>query len=482
MEQIDAIKAIKEELRKVEQAQTLHGQFSQTWRSMLDSILGLVKRVDFKDKAHLPEDAKIPRKIYVVIAIDELLFLAKAHNWGLCTRNDFIYVFDGAYWIPVAEEDFKIFLARAAGKMGVPDLECRYHQFKDELYKQFISESTQQLPDRKNETLINLQNGTFEITSEHQGLREFKREDFLKYQLPFKYDKDAKCPMFDKYLDEVLPDKDCQKILAEYVGYVFTNNLKLEKVLMLYGGGSNGKGVFFEIVQALLGKENISNYSLQTLTKQDSYQRADLSNRLLNYSSEISNKIEASIFKQLASGEPVEARQIYGKPFILENYAKLLFNCNVLPMEVEQTHAYFRRFLIIPFNKTIPDEKQDVELASKIIATELSGIFNWVLDGLRRLLVQKHFTSSQVVKEQVELYKKESDSVAMFLEEYSYLASKEKYCTLKSMYNEYKSFSIDYGYRAVSAQTFSKRLTAKGYTITRKNTGRVVYTERRMDL
>ena len=122
MKQIDAINAIGEELRKGEQAQTFYGKFSQTWRSMLDSILGLVQRVDFKAKAHLPEDAKIPRKIYVVISIDELLVLAGAHNWGLCTRNDFIYVFNGAYWIPVAEEDFKFFLAQAAGKMGVPDL------------------------------------------------------------------------------------------------------------------------------------------------------------------------------------------------------------------------------------------------------------------------------------------------------------------------------------------------------------------------
>ena len=82
----------------------------------------------------------------------------------------------------------------------------------------------------------------------------------------------------------------------------------------------------------------------------------------------------------------------------------------------------------------------------------------------------------------MELYKKESDSVAMFLEDYGYSTSNENYYTLKGMYDEYKSFSIDYGYRAISIQSFSKRLTAKGYTITRKNTGRVVYTERRMDL
>lgn len=480
MKGFDAIKEIGEELRKADDMK--ENRITPSARELLNNILGLIKRIDFKEKAGQQEDTKVSLKKYVVISIDELRKITEANDWGLCVRNDFVYIYNGAYWIPVSEEDFKPFLANAAGKMGVPDLECRYHKFKDELYEQFLSESVQPLPKRKSGTLINLVNGTFEITTEHQGLREFRRDDFLKYQLPFKYDKNAKCPMFDKYLNEVLPDKDCQKVLAEYIGYVFTTDLKLEKVLMLYGGGSNGKGVFFEIVLALLGKENVCNYSLQTLTKYDSYQRADLSNKLLNYNSENSVKVESSIFKQMASGEPVEARQIYGKPFVMENYAKLMFNCNSLPMEVEQTHAYFRRFLIVPFNVTIPEEEADIDLPKKIISKELSGIFNWVLDGLTRLLKQRHFTFSQAVKEQIELYKKESDSSAMFLEEYGYSVSKNNYCTLKGMYDEYKSFTVDCGYRAVSMKTFSERIRSKNFVIEKRRNGRIVYAERRFDL
>lgn len=483
MKQIDAINAIGEELRKGEQAQTFYGQFSQTWRSMLDSILELVQHVDFKEKAHLPEDAKVPIKYYLILAIDEICTLAESRNWGLCSREGFVYIYNGACWLTFNEEDFKQFLEQAAGKMGIPYLTFKHYKFKNELYEQFVSGASRQMPERGDETLINLKNGTFEITSERQGLREFRQDDFLKYQLPFKYDKDAKCHMFQKFLDEVLPDKDCQAVLSEYLGYIFTKGMKLEKVLMLYGDGSNGKGVVFEVIQALLGRDNMTNFSLHDLTKSESYERASLGNVLLNYATEVNpGAVEASIFKTLASSEPITVRQIYGKPFTLYEYAKLLFNCNKLPVAAEQTHAFFRRFLIIPFNKTIPDEEQDIELAKKIIATELPGIFNWVLDGLRRLLTQKHFTFSQVIKEQVELYKKESDSVAMFLEDYGYSTSNENYYTLKVMYDEYKSFSIDYGYRAVSIQSFSKRLTSKGYTITRKNTGRVVYAERRIDL
>ena len=66
-------------------------------------------------------------------------------------------------------------------------------------------------------------------------------------------------------------------MLAEYMDYIFTTGLKLEKAAILYGSGANGKSVFFEVVNALIGPDNICSYSLQNLTKYDSYQRAELS-------------------------------------------------------------------------------------------------------------------------------------------------------------------------------------------------------------
>jgi putative DNA primase/helicase len=62
--------------------------------------------------------------------------------------------------------------------------------------------------------------------------------------LPFEFDETATCPMFQKYLDEVLPEKELQHIVAEFFGYVFTKGLKMEKALLLYGSGANGKSLF----------------------------------------------------------------------------------------------------------------------------------------------------------------------------------------------------------------------------------------------
>ena len=192
--------AIKDEIeRKASKAERDSAKATPgTVRSVLDGLLDQIQKVDFYNKSDIPEDKKIPRKIYVVLVIDVLLETAGKNNWGLATRNGFIYAYNGKYWQPMDAEDFKPFLAEAAIKMGVPILEGKYHMFKDELYKQFLSESTLRPPVRSNRTLINVQNGTFEITRNWQGLREFNRKDFLKYQLSFEYNPKSKCPIFDK--------------------------------------------------------------------------------------------------------------------------------------------------------------------------------------------------------------------------------------------------------------------------------------------
>ena len=243
----------------------------------------------------------------------------------------------------------------------------------------------------------------------------------------------------------------------------------------MYGTGANGKSVFFEIVSALLGAENTSNYSLQSLTNDNGYFRAKLANKLVNYASEINGKLESAIFKQLVSGEPVEARLPYGEPFTLKQYAKLIFNCNELPKDVEHTNAYFRRFLIIPFDVTIPPQEQDKQLHTKIIEKELSGVFNWVLDGLNRLLEQKRFTDCEAVKQAVEQYKSQSDSVKMFIDENNYQSSPTDYRLIKELYTEYRGYCIEDGFKPVNKSNFMKRLSGFGVLVDRLNVGNVAY-------
>ena len=470
--QILAFPEIKEIVNRIEVLMPLiikeDGTINRENKDELEEHKELTKRL---------QSYRLSKNHYLIICIEQLLKIAKANNWGLCKKNGFIYLYNGSYWSEIDKESFQSFLGKVALKMGVDKFKGKIHTFKDELFKQFMTDSYLPTPKNNKKTvLINLQNGTYEITPTKRELRAFNRNDFLTHQLPFEYEPEAKAPLFQKYLDEVIPDKDKQKVLAEFCGYIFTKKktIKLEKMLILFGTGANGKSVFFEILNALLGNENISSYSLQTLTNDTGYQRSKIANKLVNYASEINGRLETDVFKQMASGEPIEARLPYGEPFILYDYAKLIFNCNELPKDVEHTNAFFRRFLIIGFDITIPEDKQDKELDSKIINNELSGVFNWVLQGLERVLKKKNFSKCEAVENSRANYEKQSDSVKMFVDEFEYRTSTE-YTSLSELYQQYRAFCIEDGYRPVHKSNFKKRLIHYKVLVKRISSGNVAY-------
>jgi len=448
-------------------------------KKILELLLGQVKKVNFRELAGLEnEKESLQKKHYLVLSIEKILETAQINNWGICKNLAFTYLYNGSFWNLIDNGEFQDFLGAAAEKTGIEKFDSRHYVFREQLFKQFLASANLPSPDQSpDKVLINLQNGTFEFTPERQVLRPPQKEDFITYQLPFKYDPQAKAPLFMAYLDKVQPDIERQDVLAEFLGYLFVrpSTLKLEKTLLLYGPGANGKSVFFEVVNTLLGQENTSCYSLQNLCDESGYYRAKLANKLLNYSSEINGKLETSIFKQLVSGEPVSARLPYGEPFDLTNYGKLIFNCNQLPTDTEQTNAFYRRFIIVPFEVTIAEPDQDKQLSQKIIRSELAGVFNWILSGLKRLLVQKNFTQSKAVTRQLEIYREQSDTVRLFMSEEGYSKSINDYTPLKELFALYRQFCTESGYRSCSVRTFSERLKGAGYEVERKTIGNVVY-------
>jgi putative DNA primase/helicase len=471
---LDLHKKIKNSMTK---SPSIESPLSQS--PLLQHLLSKIHPVDFKTLAghdSMAAEKKLTQKELIVCIIDELFKVAELNAWGLSQMNGLVFLYTGKYWSKVETDDFKNFLGDAACSMGLQRTCAKYYGFQDQLYLQFMASPRLNI-DTKNEgiTLINLQNGTFEINNGSTSLRNFDRKDALTYQLPFEFISSAACPIFMAYLDRVLPDKDLQNILAEYIGYIFTKHLKLEKCLLLFGSGANGKSVFFDIVNALLGKENVSNFSLQDLGQE--HNRALLGGKLLNYGSEIRSSIEADTFKQLVSGEPVQCRLKYGNSFTLDNYARMCFNCNELPRDVEHTEAFFRRFLIVPFNQTIPENERNPNLAKEIIKSELSGVFNWVLEGLHRLLEDNKFSDSAEITSAIDQYKKQSDSVYLFTDESGYIKSATNQVLLKDLYPQYRTFCISNGLYSLGKPNFSRRLSSLGYNIERRNIGMVVHAQ-----
>src|SRR5690606_21592687 len=104
-----------------------------------------------------------------------------------------------------------------------------------------------------------------------------------------------------------------------------------------------------------------------------------------------------------------------------------------------------------------------------------SGVFNWVLAGLNRLLQQKKFSDCEAAKKAIEQYKIESNSVQMFVNENDYKGSATDYILIKDLYPKYRNFCMEDGMTPFKKSNFIKQLRALGFVIERNMFGNVCF-------
>lgn len=410
----------------------------------------------------------------VVELVNATLRLVKDAGYDLAWKTGGYYIYCGSHWMQISLKEVSFLLSSIAKTGKIHTYTADHHRFKNEAINQFKS-SVRDLKSQLSKSVkINCANGTLVFDTDGVYLQPYSKNDYFIYILNYNYKPEAQAPLFQKTLNEALP-LDGQIILQEYIASVFLPNFNHEYVLFMYGMGANSKSVIQKILSAALGRENITNRSLESLCAEESRTICDLEGRLLNICSEMSPKFNIENFKKIASKEPVTARRLYGEPYTLYTYASLLFSCNELPRNIEFTHGYFRRLLILPFLNIIPEEKQDRTLADRIIATEIEGVLNWIVEGVKRLLVQGKFSKCEIAEKAMEQYKVDADSVASYLADNNYQKSHNNTIALKQLFAEYLKYCKESNCHSCALKTFSSRLKLAGIDVVRRAQGMVVH-------
>lgn len=374
-----------------------------------------------------------------------------------------VVAFTGSHWEPVEGQQWKDFVARCAARIGVPESQLMSPGFMRPLFEcvayNLAQFRKQRVPD--GEVWLNLRNGTLVIESDGRvTLREHDKADLFRYTLPYCYDPQAGCPLWQTFLDRVLPEADAQLLLAEYIGYCLMPRHSLEKMLLLYGEGLNGKSVTLEVIEALLGSSNVSYLSLSDLTNDD-VKRSAIEGKMLNISHESGKDVNPNVLKQMTSGERVLIKHLYHDPRETCDYGKLAAAFNIMP-RAENSFGFFRRLLILPYQVTIPKEEIDRQLSAKLKA-ELPGILNWVLKALPELMTRGGFSPCASSDHALELYRMQSDNVRLFLGEMCEIS--EVAVKASDLYHAYRNYCLESSLKAVGRNTFITRLESLGYAL-----------------
>jgi putative DNA primase/helicase len=300
---------------------------------------------------------------------------------------------------------------------------------------------------------LNVKNGLINLNT--MAFEEHTPELRTIMQLPVVYDPNATCPMFMQFLSKVIP-KECEPILQEMFCYCLLPTMKYEKSFLFYGEGGNGKGTVIAVMQMFFGEQNASNVALQTLGE-NRFAASGLFGKMVNLHADIPNRLidDSSLFKELTSGDRIQAEEKHKAAFSFNNRAKLVFSANELPSSRDNSEGFHRRWVIVPF----PNKFNDRGLRSGLFSdSEMSGILNWALIGLERLQKQDGFTESKIVRDKIRDYREKSDNVVHFLNERCEPGTATDEISKQDLYDHYKRACMDWGVHPVSQMNFNGRL------------------------
>jgi len=299
---------------------------------------------------------------------------------------------------------------------------------------------------------IAVENGVLNIFT--RELSQFTPNKFFFNKLPVKYDPNKDCPIIKKHLEEVLRFGEDIKVMQELFGFCLLREYRIEKAFMLIGTGRNGKSKTIELMKRFIGIENCVNIPLQQL-EIDNFALSELHNKMANLAGDIDDTTlkKTGNFKTLTGRDLISASKKFLPRVKFTNYAKLIFLANKLPRVYDMSEGFWNRWILLEFPYSFFSEKElnerieeencklaDPDIIEKLTTEkELSGLLNWSLDGLERLLKQKDFSYSKSTAETKEAWIRKSDSFRAFLmdcieEEYGHDIEKQ---VLKRSYAEY---------------------------------------------
>ena len=306
-----------------------------------------------------------------------------------------------------------------------------------------------------NPFIVNVRNGLYNVMD--GSFKPHTADYYSTVQINADYDHSAKCPQFLEFLGGILPDSELS-LIQEIFGYLLIPVNKAQKSFVFVGAANAGKSTLLSIAQeTLLGSENVSNIPWQNLG--DRFNKAELFGKLANIFADLPSKAidDGGMFKSLTGEDYVTAERKNKDPFNFRPYARLLFSCNDIPKNYsDRSDGFYRRLIIIRFDKSVPMEKRDPNLRERI-AAERDGILIWALEGLRRLIENSYlFSETQRTRDEVTRYRIESNSALTFIDEFCVVG--DGWIVREELYARYKDFCSANGMKSQSQTNFNKEV------------------------
>ena len=336
----------------------------------------------------------------------------------------------------------------------------------DRIFKLFLQDSRiKKFPEdlNKHAGYINFKNGMYNPLT--KKLYAHSPKTFSINQVPWGYDPNADHgdgTEIENFLKFAVPDDDDREMLLEYIGLCCTIDVHQQKMLVICGDGGTGKSTVINLIQAIVGKQNTSNVAMSKLEKD--FHAIQMMGKLLNSCAdlEIDALDDVTMIKKLI-GEDAISDSYKGKDIIsFENYAKLLFSTNELPLvRNEKTEGFYRRLLILTMNEK--PEKRDSGLFRRL-SSGIPYLLYLAMEALCRMYQRGHIIESENSKAKVAQLRVDSDTIEAFLVEKTKVTKNINDRTKRNdLFDTYEAFCGEEDRQPHKKNSFYKALRNKGF-------------------
>jgi putative DNA primase/helicase len=318
------------------------------------------------------------------------------------------------------------------------------------------------LDDRETGVIVAVANGLLDV--ETRRLLPHTPQFFNQTSVPFAYDPQAPQPeQWLHFLGQLWPkDRDPIDALGEWFGYVTSGRLDLHKILLMVGPTRGGKGVIARLLSALIGRKNVAGPTLNSLGGE--FGLAPLISKPLVIVSDARfvGKDSSVVVERLLSisGEDtLTVNRKYRQQWTGKLPCRLHIISNELPRLGDASTAIVGRIVLLLLeNSWLGKEDHDLEPA---LQSELTGILNWALEGLRRLTVtnENRFTRVASADEAITAMRDLASPVRAFVREKCELDPKRE-INCDQLYSTFRAWCDDSGHTKSPKHVFGRDLRA----------------------
>lgn len=243
--------------------------------------------------------------------------------------------------------------------------------------------------------------------------------------LQYDFDPAAACPLFEKFIGEVLPDDPRKRmLLQEWCGYLLLPDTSQQKLMVFNGASGTGKTTLLFAIEAMLGSRQVCHPSLTGFGQE--FGMAQMVGKLAAFIGDAEmdrsanrGRIMERLKELTGSVHPViEVRRMHIAETPMHIFARITIACNDLPDLPDSGGALPRRTLALHFTEKFESatRQPDRQLPDKL-AAEAPGIFNWALVGLERLRRQGYFTIPESSETLAKKFSANSSPLVQFIDE-----------------------------------------------------------------